>query len=93
MFMKLTELMQLFGKINFIKENIKKSLGIYQTELRKPIHTVFCLDYSGSMYGEGIRQLTEAMEYILNEENPPASKIVSATSSKVWMKYHHQMYH
>ena len=28
---------------------IKKALGIYQTELRKPVHTVFCLDYSGSM--------------------------------------------
>ena len=47
---------------------IKKALGLYQTELRKPIHTVFCLDYSGSMYGEGIKQLIEAMEYILDEE-------------------------
>ena len=61
-------------------EVIKKSLGIYQTELRKPIHTVFCLDYSGSMYGEGIRQLTEAMEYILNEEE--ASKNLLQFSSK-----------
>ena len=32
---------------------IKKALGIYQSELRKPVHTVFCLDYSGSMYGDG----------------------------------------
>ena len=61
-------------------EVIKKSLGIYQTELRKPIHTVFCLDYSGSMYGEGNNQLTEAMEYILNEEK--ASKNLLQFSSK-----------
>ena len=61
-------------------EVIKKSLGIYQTELRKPIHTVFCLDYSGSMYGEGNNQLTEAMEYILNEEE--ASKNLLQFSSK-----------
>lgn len=59
---------------------IKKALGIYQTELRKPIHIVFCLDYSGSMYGEGNRQLTEAMEYILNEEE--ASKNLLQFSSK-----------
>ena len=61
-------------------EVIKKSLGIYQTELRKPIHTVFCLDYSGSMYGEGNNQLTKAMEYILNEEE--ASKNLLQFSSK-----------
>ena len=47
---------------------IKKALGIYQTELRKPSHTVFCLDYSGSMDGKGIKQLREAMLYILDEE-------------------------
>ena len=61
-------------------EVIKKSLGIYQTELRKPIHTVFCLDYSGSMNGKGNNQLTEAMEYILNEEE--ASKNLLQFSSK-----------
>lgn len=61
-------------------EVIKKSLGIYQTELRKPIHTVFCLDYSGSMYGKGNNQLTEAMDYILNEEE--ASKNLLQFSSK-----------
>ena len=32
---------------------IQDALSLYQAELRKPIHTVFCLDYSGSMYGEG----------------------------------------
>ncbi len=47
---------------------IRKALGLYQTELRKPTHAVFCLDYSGSMYGNGIKQLRDAMRYILNEE-------------------------
>lgn len=47
---------------------IQEALAIYQTELRKPIHTVFCLDYSGSMYGEGYNQLISAMNYILNQE-------------------------
>lgn len=49
-------------------EIIKESLQIYQNELRKPIHTVFCLDYSGSMRGDGYNQLINAMEYILTSE-------------------------
>lgn len=59
---------------------IRKALGLYQSELRKPVHTVFCLDYSGSMYGEGNKQLVEAMKYILNEEE--ASKNLLQFSSK-----------
>lgn len=49
-------------------EVIQNSLALYQSELRKPVHTVFCLDYSGSMIGEGNNQLVEAMKYILNEQ-------------------------
>ena len=59
---------------------IKTALGIYQSELRKPIHAVFCLDYSGSMYGTGNKQLVDAMEYILNEEK--ASKNLLQFSEK-----------
>lgn len=46
---------------------IQEALALYQTEFRKPVHTVFCLDYSGSMIGDGIQELTSAMKYILNE--------------------------
>ncbi len=47
---------------------ILEALELYQTRLRKPVHVVFCLDYSGSMYGEGINSLIDAMEYILSDE-------------------------
>ena len=47
---------------------IKLALNAYQTELRKPTHVVFCLDYSGSMYGSGYTQLMNAMDYILTEK-------------------------
>ena len=50
------------------KEVIKTALNLYQTELRKPVHVAFCLDYSGSMAGEGISELINAMEYILTDE-------------------------
>lgn len=47
---------------------IRLALNMYQTEFRKPVHVAFCLDYSGSMYGEGIKQLRDAMDYILTEK-------------------------
>ena len=48
------------------KDIINKALNMYQTELRKPVNTIFCLDYSGSMYGDGEAELRRAMEYILD---------------------------
>ena len=46
---------------------IKQALALYQSALRKPIHVVFCLDYSGSMAGDRIEQLRDSMDYILTE--------------------------
>ncbi|MBR1884324.1 MAG: VWA domain-containing protein [Clostridia bacterium] len=46
---------------------IKEIFSLYQSELRKPTHTVFALDFSGSMYGDGYKELCTAMEYILDE--------------------------
>jgi len=47
---------------------IKEALLLYQTKLKKPVHVVFCLDYSGSMYGGGMDELIKAMEYIFSDE-------------------------
>ena len=47
---------------------IRKALELYQTKLRKPVHVVFCLDYSGSMYGDGMYSLIKSMEFILSDE-------------------------
>ena len=49
-------------------EVIKLALNLYQNELRKPVHVVFCLDYSGSMAGKGIKELTDSMDFILTEK-------------------------
>ena len=46
---------------------IKEALVLYQNSLRKPVHVVFCLDYSGSMWGEGISELVDAMDFILTD--------------------------
>ena len=47
---------------------IKEALELYQTKLKKPVHVVFCLDYSGSMYGGGIESLIDAMDYVLSDK-------------------------
>ncbi len=49
-------------------EVIKEALYLYQVKLRKPVHVVFCLDYSGSMRGDGISELIKAMEYIFSDK-------------------------
>lgn len=48
---------------------IAKALEMYQTALRPPSFTVYCLDYSGSMGGEGITQLRAAMKLLLTESD------------------------
>lgn len=65
------------------KKVITKAINLYIEQLRKPSHTVFCLDYSGSMYGDGNQQLVEAMEYILDENKASASKLQFSKVDKI----------
>lgn len=51
------------------EETLMKALNLYQTAFRKPSLNIYCLDFSGSMAGEGNRQLVEAMGQILLPEN------------------------
>ena len=62
---------------------INEALAMYQTELRKPVHTVFGLDYSGSMTGDGYEELTAAMEYILNEEEAKKDLLQFSEKDKI----------
>ena len=62
---------------------IKQALGLYQTELRKPVHIVFGLDYSGSMQGDGIKQLRDAMEYILTESKASNDLLQFSSKDKI----------
>lgn len=45
---------------------IQEALSLYQTELRKPSLTVWVLDVSGSMQGDGINGLRRAMTTLLD---------------------------
>ena len=61
---------------------IQKALNMYQTELRKPSLTVYCLDYSGSMYGDGVESLRNAMDMLLNQ-NKAATYMLQASPKDV----------
>ena len=62
---------------------IKEALVLYQTEFRKPTHTVFCLDYSGSMYGDGNKQLTDAMDFILDSSKASKNMVQFSKKDKI----------
>lgn len=47
---------------------IMEALTLYQTVLRKPSFTVYLLDFSGSMDGDGERDLTSAMRALLEPD-------------------------
>jgi len=59
------------------------ALNIYIERLRKPTHVIFCLDYSGSMYGNGINELTNAMEYILDYDKASVDKLQFSEKDKI----------
>ena len=65
------------------KKVITAAINLYIEKLRKPTHVVFCLDYSGSMYGEGVDELKEAMNYILDYDKASRDKLQFSKFDKV----------
>lgn len=60
------------------EETLMKALDLYQTAFRKPSLNIYCLDFSGSMSGEGNRQLVDAMGQILLPENAEKNLLQAA---------------
>ena len=65
------------------KTVITKALALYIEALRKPTHVVFCLDISGSMYGDGLKELKEAMNYILDYETASKDRLQFSQTDKI----------
>lgn len=53
---------------------IRAALDLYQEALRKPSLSVLCLDFSGSMEGDGEEQLQQAVKFLFTPEE--ASKVL-----------------
>lgn len=67
------------------KEVMNEAIALYIDELRKPSATVFCLDYSGSMYGEGKTELYNAMSYILDTEQSSNDLIQFSKNDNIYV--------
>ena len=65
------------------KKVITKAINVYIESLRKPTHVVFCLDYSGSMYGDGEKELKDAMNYILSYDKASIDKLQFSNDDKI----------
>ena len=65
------------------KKVITKAIELYIEALRKPTHVAFCLDVSGSMYGEGLEELQDAMNYILNRETASKNNLQFSDKDKI----------
>ncbi|MBQ6547060.1 MAG: VWA domain-containing protein [Bacilli bacterium] len=65
------------------KKVITAAINLYIEALRKPTHVVFCLDISGSMYGSGLAELKEAMNYILDYETASKDNLQFSDKDKI----------
>ena len=65
------------------KSVITKALNLYIETLRKPTHVIFCLDISGSMYGDGITELKGAMKYLLDYEQASQDMLQFSDTDKI----------
>ena len=61
---------------------LMECLNLYQTEFKKPSLNVYCLDFSGSMSGDGHKQLVKAMEQLLIQKNAEAN-LLQASENEV----------
>lgn len=65
------------------KKVITSALNLYIEKLRKPTHVVFCLDFSGSMSGDGEEELNAAMKYILDYEKASKDRLQFSEKDKI----------
>ena len=65
------------------KKVITEAINLYIEKFRKPTHVVFCLDISGSMYGDGIEDLKDSMEYILDYSLASQDNLQFSDSDKI----------
>jgi len=65
------------------KKVITEAINLYIEKFRKPTHVVFCLDISGSMYGNGIKELKESMNYILDYDSASNDNLQFSKNDKI----------
>lgn len=66
-------------------QTIVEALDLYQTQFKKPAYTVYVLDYSGSMAGEGMDQMISALEQVFVPENAQKHLLLGTGRDKTVM--------
>ena len=61
---------------------IQESLIMYQTNFKKPAYTIYVLDYSGSMHGQGNQDMLKALEQVLLPENSRKHYLLGTQNDK-----------
>lgn len=61
---------------------LMEALNLYQTNFRKASLSIYCLDFSGSMSGEGEQQVKEAMDLLLNQDRAK-EVLLQATENEI----------
>ncbi|AXY26036.1 hypothetical protein CL176_08495 [Suicoccus acidiformans] len=64
---------------------IQEALTLYQTEFKKPGLTLYVLDYSGSMNGEGHEQMMAALEQVLIPENASQNLLLPTSQDETYI--------
>lgn len=65
------------------KKVMTEAISLYIEKFRKPTHVVFCLDVSGSMSGEGVQELKDAMNYILDYNEASKDNLQFSDTDKI----------
>ena len=65
------------------KSVMTSAINLYIEKLRKPTHVVFCLDVSGSMFGDGLEELQDAMNYILDYDSASKDQLQFSNNDKI----------
>ena len=67
-------------------EVIMEALNMYQSEFKKPAFTIYVLDYSGSMGGNGgYEQMNEALEQVLIPENAKTNLLLGTSKDLTYI--------
>lgn len=61
---------------------IREALDLYQTALRKPSLTAFCVDCSGSMEGKGITSVRQSLHLLLDQDQSRQYLLQAAPDDK-----------
>ena len=67
------------------KDVMDDAIAFYIDALRKPTSIAFCLDFSGSMYGDGEEQLKSAMDFILDYDQAKTEYLQFSEKDKVYV--------